>query len=75
MISPKERDDLLDAFDKLRLYVTEAPVANPAPKFKDNCGNCGHYNRTDDNCGKFKRVPPMKVILNGCSEWDLDIPF
>ena len=39
-----------------------------------SCLNC--YYRTDvETCAKYNCKPPDKVLVYGCDEWLVDIPF
>ena len=37
------------------------------------CLNCDNWSQ--NKCIKFKAVPPPHVIVNGCKDWEDDIPF
>lgn len=53
-----------------------------------SCMNCEHFTETfrsnlpkkrqgepDNFCLKFQAVPPASVIVNGCSDHEMEIPF
>jgi len=40
-----------------------------------NCGNCTHANLVLSTCMLYDAQPPMKVVLTGCDNFDLEIPF
>lgn len=39
------------------------------------CLNCLHFKEETAMCEKFKAVPPLVVIVAGCKDYDMDIPF
>jgi len=40
-----------------------------------NCGNCMHANLVLSKCDLFEAQPPMKVVLSGCENFEMNIPF
>lgn len=42
----------------------------------NNCTECFHWERKQENCRKYNQRPPAEVIVKGCSSFELDeIPF
>nr|AYD82554.1 hypothetical protein ART_00085 [Achromobacter phage vB_Ade_ART] len=44
------------------------------------CTNCIYWStninrNAEPRCSKYKVVPPPDVIVVGCEEWEMDIPF
>ena len=39
-----------------------------------NCTECYHWDDKGDKCNKFNVKPPTKILVKGCSEFEL-IPF
>lgn len=39
------------------------------------CPNCFQWDDKAEQCGKWNMKPPAKVILLGCEDWEVDIPF
>lgn len=40
-----------------------------------NCGNCTHADLEKSVCNLYSAQPPMKVVLEGCPSFEMDIPF
>jgi hypothetical protein len=40
-----------------------------------SCLNCDMFSETQGKCTKFNALPPPHVIVNGCKDWEDDIPF
>jgi len=38
-----------------------------------SCLNCDNWDGSQ--CGKWRMMPPPHVIVNGCKDWEDDIPF
>lgn len=39
------------------------------------CPNCDQWDRDKDVCKKWNIAPPAKVIILGCEDWEVNIPF
>ena len=60
--------------------LAELAVAAFHEKLVDNyiihsCINCEHFTANGDLCAKVAQRPPARVIVYGCEEWDMKIPF
>lgn len=40
-----------------------------------SCLGCINFNKRDESCMMFKARPPAHIIVNGCRDYDQDIPF
>lgn len=40
-----------------------------------NCGTCTHADMEKSVCTLYEAQPPMKVVLEGCPSYEMDIPF
>lgn len=40
-----------------------------------SCVNCEEWNEERSVCDKFATLPPPDVIVYGCPEWNIEIPF
>lgn len=39
------------------------------------CITCGNWDEKVEQCYKYSARPPAQVIVLGCEEWIMDIPF
>lgn len=39
------------------------------------CTNCENFKHDTEKCALANQRPPAKVIANGCSAWEHEIPF
>lgn len=39
------------------------------------CLNCLDWDKKKLECGRYKMVPPLEVIVVSCPNWEMDIPF
>lgn len=39
------------------------------------CLNCDHWDSVKESCKKYNAVPPPRVIVVGCDDHEIDIPF
>ena len=40
-----------------------------------SCLNCEEWHPSQRLCMKYKMLPPPEVIVHGCPEWLISIPF
>ena len=40
-----------------------------------SCINCSNWQHEKDKCGKYDEKPPATIIVYGCDDWDIDLPF
>lgn len=70
MITSDSRHDILGGLDQLKDYVEKIEAVKAT-----NCLNCIHFKEKIEECSKYKARPPARTIVEGCKEWDLNIPF
>lgn len=40
-----------------------------------NCPNCEHWNKDKEECKQWNVRPPASIIVVGCENWFVNIPF
>lgn len=40
-----------------------------------SCINCDNFNIDERMCNKYHAPPPLRVIVHGCSSWQIEMPF
>ena len=58
--------------NKMRAERQKAQVDN---FLWQTCINCENWDKDKELCEKWGVRPPAKVIVNGCDDWFVDIPF
>lgn len=66
-----------DQLNNLHYLLTKWMNTNELNFPYRNCLNCEHWDTNNDICGKFKSLPPPKVIAFSCEHYkDIEgIPF
>jgi hypothetical protein len=78
---PKLRDSLStqNEANRLAAAVQQWLLDSDPTMLFQTCCTCTHWDRKENHCGKFKRVPPVEVIAGRVTcpqHWDAeDIPF
>lgn len=70
-MSGAARLEFLGAIEQLKEWVTTIPN----PSATHYCTECVKFDLKTEKCSLYDARPPATTIVQGCDEWDLDIPF
>jgi hypothetical protein len=57
---------------KLEIAIQNAAIADGT---WSTCLKCDHWNETAETCVYYNQRPPAWVIVNGCDDFQIEIPF
>ena len=68
MIDLQKKQQLLNNMRILTNYIIEFEPFT-------SCLDCANWNEKRERCTKFDMVPPPKIIVKKCEDFEPDIPF